>query len=170
MSEKQLAASRRNARKSTGPVTPAGKAASSQNAAKTGLYAKATVMKGEKADELQSLIDEYYNQHRPASPELRSIVDQLIQIEWDLRRISRASAQMGTTRSANPSPPTKTNTPWGKRPLNTTKPGPTSSGASIPSCATSPASSNSSASFAPTPSPYRRPPSQPRTRNPDRRR
>src|ERR1044072_561168 len=91
---KQIEANRRNSRKSTGPVTPAAKATSSQNAAKTGLYAKASVMKGEKPDDLQSLVDEYYDHHHPDTPELRSLGDQLVKTEWELRRLSRTSAQM----------------------------------------------------------------------------
>ena len=93
-SQKQIAANRRNSLKSTGPVSADGKSASSQNAVKTGLYAKSAVMKGEKADEYQALLDEYYTHHRPDSPELRSLVDQLVHIEWEMRRLARVSAQM----------------------------------------------------------------------------
>jgi hypothetical protein len=41
--KKKIAASRRNARKSTGPKTPAGKAASSMNALRHGLRARTIV-------------------------------------------------------------------------------------------------------------------------------
>jgi hypothetical protein len=93
-SQKQIDANRRNALKSTGPTTTEGKAASSLNAVKTGLYAKSAVIKDENPADLQALTDDYYNHHRPDTPELRSIVNQLIQIDWELRRISGISAQM----------------------------------------------------------------------------
>src|SRR5690349_13340048 len=47
ISEARLAANRANAQLSTGPATPAGKAASSQNSFKHGLYSKQIVIKGE---------------------------------------------------------------------------------------------------------------------------
>ena len=91
---KQLDANRRNAQKSTGPKTPAGKAASCMNALKTGIHAKSAIIKGEKAEDLQDLIEEYYSHHQPDTPELRAIVDDLIVCEWEIRRITHCGAQM----------------------------------------------------------------------------
>ncbi|MEO8596208.1 MAG: hypothetical protein ABI759_23010 [Candidatus Solibacter sp.] len=91
---KQFAANRRNSQKSTGPKTAAGKSASSMNAFKTGLHAKSAIIRGEKADDLQTLIDEYYAYHHPASPELRSILDDLIACEWQLRRLLVTEAEL----------------------------------------------------------------------------
>ena len=45
--EKQLRANRKNAKKSTGPNTPEGKARSSKNALKHGLLARDAVLPGE---------------------------------------------------------------------------------------------------------------------------
>ena len=66
MSEKQLEANRLNAQKSTGPRTPEGKAASSQNAVTHGLRARAVVLPGEDQQAfdllLRGLRDKYQSQ------------------------------------------------------------------------------------------------------------
>ncbi len=59
-SEKQIAANRANAKKSTGPNTEDGKSISCQNAVKTGLDAKSEVMRCESRPEYDLLIAEYY--------------------------------------------------------------------------------------------------------------
>ena len=88
---KQIEANRRNAKKSTGPVTPGGKAASSMNALKTGLHAKALVLPTEKAADLELLTAEYYDQFRPETAELRDLVDEYVTLVWQLRRLSLAA-------------------------------------------------------------------------------
>ena len=93
-SDKQIAANRRNSQKSTGPVTPAGKTASSMNALKTGLRAKSLLIPGESAADLQQLIDEYYSAYHPATPEIRGLIDDLIMSEWTLRRLDTAEASV----------------------------------------------------------------------------
>ncbi len=93
-SEKQIAANRRNSQKSTGPTSVAGKAASSMNAFKTGIHAKSSIIPCERARDLQELIDEYYSAHRPATPEARSLVDDLIRCEWTLRRLDTSEASL----------------------------------------------------------------------------
>ena len=92
-SKKQLEANRRNALKSTGPTSAAGKAASSMNALKTGLHAKSLVLPSEKAADLQQLIDDYYQPHAPRSPEARAYLDDFILCEWELRRLHVAATQ-----------------------------------------------------------------------------
>ena len=63
---RQIEANRRNAQKSTGPTSVAGKAVSSMNALKTGIHAKSLVLPTEKAADLDQLIDEYHQHHHPA--------------------------------------------------------------------------------------------------------
>src|ERR1035437_5419219 len=63
---RQIEANRRNSEKSTGPTSVTGKAASSMNALKTGIHAKSLVLPSEKVADLEQLIDEYYQHHRPA--------------------------------------------------------------------------------------------------------
>ena len=91
---RQIEANRRNAQKSTGPTSVTGKAASSMNALKTGIDAKSLALPYENLADLQQLIEDYYQQHRPASPDARGFVDDLIRCEWTLRRLDRAETQM----------------------------------------------------------------------------
>jgi len=91
---RQIEANRRNAQKSTGPTSVAGKAVSSMNALKTGIHAKSLVLPTEKLADLQQLIDEYYQSHHPASPEARLLLDDLIRCEWTLRRLGVAETQL----------------------------------------------------------------------------
>ena len=91
---RQIEANRRNAQKSTGPTSVTGKAASSMNALKTGIYAKSLVLPSEKLADLEQLIDEYYQSHNPTTPEARSLVDDLIYGEWLKRRLRAAETQI----------------------------------------------------------------------------
>ena len=93
-SEKQIAANRRNAQKSTGPSSVAGKAAASMNALKTGVHAKSVIIPCEKAADLQQLIEEYYAHYQPATPQARGLVDDLIRSEWTLRRLDTSEASL----------------------------------------------------------------------------
>jgi len=89
---KQIAANRANAQKSTGPKTPEGKAASRNNAFKTGIYAEIESTPYENAADLQALTAEFYAQFPPATPEQRTLVDIVIRSEWLLRRSARGEA------------------------------------------------------------------------------
>ena len=91
---RQIEANRRNAQKSTGPTSATGKAVSSMNALKTGIYAKSLVLPSEKLADLEQLIDEYYQSHNPTTPEARSLVDDLIYGEWLKRRLRAAETQI----------------------------------------------------------------------------
>ena len=92
--QKQIAANRRNAQKSTGPRSPEGKARSSQNALKSGIDAKAQVIRGESAANLQALTAEYFDRFRPSTPEQRMLVDTLVDCDWLLRRFRACEAQI----------------------------------------------------------------------------
>ena len=99
-SEKQIAANRRNAQKSTGPTSVVGKAASCMNALKTGIHAEAVIIPGETAADLQQLIDEYYTEYQPATPQTRGLVDDLIRAEWTLRRLDTSEASLWNYQTA----------------------------------------------------------------------
>ena len=90
--DKQIEANRRNAQHCTGPKSASGKATSSQNALKTGLHAKSDVIATESHEDYETLIAEYYVCHQPATPEQRSLVDDLIRSEWLGRRYMAATA------------------------------------------------------------------------------
>jgi hypothetical protein len=91
---RQIEANRRNAQKSTGPTSVTGKAASSMNALKTGIYAKSLVLPSERLADLENLIEEYYQRHHPTTPEARALVDDLIYGEWLKRRLRVAETQI----------------------------------------------------------------------------
>jgi len=91
---KQTAANRTNSQKSTGPGTTAGKAASSYNALKHGIFATTQIMFDEKAEDLAALAAEYHEHHHPADPEQRFLVDTLVNNEWRLRRLRRVEAEL----------------------------------------------------------------------------
>ena len=93
---RQIEANRRNAQKSTGPTSVTGKAVSSMNALKTGIYAQSLVLPSENLADLEHLIAEYYASHNPATPEARSLVDDLIYGEWIKRRLRAAETQIWT--------------------------------------------------------------------------
>jgi hypothetical protein len=92
--DQQIAANRLNSQKSTGPRTPEGKEASRMNALKTGIFAMNENIRGEGYLEYEALIEEFYAQFQPATPADRSLVDQLVSAEWNLRRCRRLEAQM----------------------------------------------------------------------------
>jgi hypothetical protein len=93
-SQRQIEANRLNAQKSTGPRTPEGKAASSQNALKSGLDAESQFVWGESREDFAALQREYTNRFRPRTPEERFQVDTLIRNEWILRRLFRAESHL----------------------------------------------------------------------------
>jgi hypothetical protein len=93
-SQKQLAANRLNAQKSTGPRSPQGKARSSMNALKTGIDAGTHIIQHESPSRLEALADEYYDRFHPTTPEQRMLVDTLVDSEWLLRRFRRVEAQL----------------------------------------------------------------------------
>jgi hypothetical protein len=84
--QKQIAASRENGRKSCGATTPEGKARIVQANLQSGIFAETQVLTWEHEGELQELKDEYYARHPPASPEARCLLDQIVLCEWHLRR------------------------------------------------------------------------------------
>ena len=94
VSQKQLEANRRNARRSTGPRTAKGKSVSSLNALRTGINAETEVLPDEDPAELAALAAEYEEFYKPSSPAERCCVATLISADWRLRRFRRIEAQL----------------------------------------------------------------------------
>jgi len=90
--EKQIAANRLNAQKSTGPITPEGRAAVRLNGVKHGLTAQTLVLKGESESDFTALLDSYEAEHQPATPTEEALVLQLAMATWRLRRLYHAEA------------------------------------------------------------------------------
>jgi chaperonin cofactor prefoldin len=90
MSLKQLAANRQNARNSTGPRTPAGRAVSKMNATKHGILSKQVLVRGsniqESRRELTALHQRFREQLQPVGPVEEMLVDKIVTAHWRLRR------------------------------------------------------------------------------------
>ncbi len=85
-SDKQVAANRANAQKSTGPVTEAGRAASRMNALKHGIHARMQFLPGEDQDLFQVLAADYRTSWNPIGGDEIALVDTLIRSDWHIRR------------------------------------------------------------------------------------
>ena len=83
---KQIAANRKNAKKSTGPRTPEGKVRSSMNALKHGLSTPYGLLPGESEEEYayhrEELLDELY----PDSTIEQYLADRIVYLSWTLKR------------------------------------------------------------------------------------
>jgi hypothetical protein len=90
--QKQRLANKRNAQQSTGPKTDEGKQRSSQNALKHGTYALESVIPGEDPADFDHLCTEFGERYLPDGPYERSLVRQMADAEWRMRRIMRLEA------------------------------------------------------------------------------
>jgi hypothetical protein len=93
----QIAANRANARKSTGPRTAEGKAASRFNALKHGLDAESLVIPGEDPAEFDALAAAYRDEFRPRTPSEHFHVDTMIRADWHKRRLQRQETDLYRT-------------------------------------------------------------------------
>ena len=93
-SPQQIAANRRNAQKSTGPRTAAGKSVSCMNALRSGIHAESLVIRGEDPGDLAQLTAEYHAEFHPVTPRERDLVDALVRNEWIARRMGIVEAEL----------------------------------------------------------------------------
>src|SRR5260370_18378538 len=91
-SEAQVAANRRNAGRSTGPRTEAGKAAVSRNALRHGLTAEQVVLFDEEAEDLARFHDDMRRALDPADEVEEELVERIVLCAWRLRRVVRIEA------------------------------------------------------------------------------
>ena len=91
-SRKQIAANRRNARKSTGPRTHRGKAAARLNSLKHGLSARIIVLPHEDPRAYERQRDELFERLGPAGALECELVERLAQLLWRLARAPIAEA------------------------------------------------------------------------------
>ena len=87
--DRQLQANRENAKKSTGPRTPEGKARSSRNALRHGLLAQDSVIPGEDPAEFDRHLILFENTYVPKNYIEREIVRQIADAAWRMQRLSR---------------------------------------------------------------------------------
>jgi hypothetical protein len=101
----QITASRANGALSHGPATSEGKAISSRNALKTGMYAEALIIPGEDPADFERLAAEYHDNYQPADPAEEGLLNQAIRAEWMQRRFIRIEAAVINYRmSTHPNP------------------------------------------------------------------
>ncbi len=87
--QKQISASRENAKKSTGPRTTEGKTNSSKNALKHGLMAQDAVIPGEDPAAFDRHLSNVENTYLPRNYVEQQIVHQIADTMWRIKRLSR---------------------------------------------------------------------------------
>ncbi len=90
----RAAVNRANAQKSTGPKTDQGRAISSQNSFKHGLYSKAILIPGEDPALFEALRAELVAEHRPAGLTEELLVNEIAQHYWRMQRYRSLEAQV----------------------------------------------------------------------------
>jgi hypothetical protein len=100
-SQKQIAANRRNASKSTGPRTVGGKTISRGNAVKHGILSSAVVAEGEDASAFDVLHSGLRDQFQPVTALEEQLVEKLAMAFWRNRRLAIAEKVIIDARRAN---------------------------------------------------------------------
>src|SRR4028119_1291503 len=88
-SQKQIEANRRNAQRSTGPVTELGKGVAKFNALKHGMTASTTVLPYEDATSYAELRESFVDTYKPANAVEAALVETVANSYWRLLRIRR---------------------------------------------------------------------------------
>jgi len=94
VSEKQQQANRQNARHSTGPKTPEGKAAIRFNALTYGLRTRATILPDENAADYSRLWDELEAQWQPQNRTERCYLETMVTSQWLLARVAESEKKV----------------------------------------------------------------------------
>ena len=97
-SQRQLEANRMNAKRSSGPKTPSGKARSSMNAREHGLTGKSIVLGDEDPKEFDAFRAALEEDFRPGTTMERELVDRLAGLLWRLRRVPAIEATIVKSR------------------------------------------------------------------------
>src|SRR5581483_3056102 len=91
-SEKQIAANRANAAKSTGPRTPEGKARTSQNRARHSTLAGCTVLRAEDRESFADFVSGFHAEYQPATATELALVDTMATARWRFLRMTNIHA------------------------------------------------------------------------------
>jgi len=105
----QINAAIANAQHSTGPRTPEGKAASSRNSLKLGLFAQAEILPGEDPDALAHLAREFQQTYQPEGADETMLLNDLVRALWLERRYARIETEVINIRYAALSPEDRAN-------------------------------------------------------------
>ena len=90
----QLAANLRNAKRSTGPRTPKGKALAARNSVRHGLLSQGVILKGEDQQLFQDRADSLRADLKPFGGLQESLVAELIKCEWQRHRAGQMEASL----------------------------------------------------------------------------
>ena len=100
-SDRQITANRENARHSTGPKTPEGKAKAARNHSLHGLRSSDIVIPGEDPRESAALLAALQADVQPANPLEHALVRQLASAYWRVHRVLRAETALLSGAAAN---------------------------------------------------------------------
>jgi hypothetical protein len=92
--EKQIAANRANASKSSGPKSAIGKAKVSRNSTRHHLLAKSFLLKSECSARFKAFVESFYAEYNPITPTETALVDTMATARWRLIRMSNLEASI----------------------------------------------------------------------------
>lgn len=102
-SRKQFEANQRNAKRSTGPRTPDGRAITSRNSLRHGLTADKIMLPDEAADDLENYRSALLDGYAPVGEIETGLVEQIVVYGWRLRRAPRFECTLlGVSDGENP--------------------------------------------------------------------
>jgi len=89
----QIVANRRNAQKSTGPKTPRGRTAVSNNALTNGFFARQAVISSEDQAEFDLYRRQFLDELAPETPMESMLAERIVNLSWRLIRVGRIQNQ-----------------------------------------------------------------------------
>lgn len=92
--EKQIAANQKNAQKSTGPSSAAGKTASSRNALKHGVLSQRAIADHEDRKAYEALLGQLIEEYAPKTALECTLVERLSLLIWREKRLAEAEAEL----------------------------------------------------------------------------
>jgi hypothetical protein len=98
----QFTANRQNAQHSTGPRTPEGRARSSRNAVRLGLFSTNNCVQPHETEEYETLVIALWNDMRPQSPLQELFATEVARATWRLRRCAEVEATLAEKTTGDP--------------------------------------------------------------------
>ena len=92
MKDLKASASRQNGERSAGPITPEGKARSSLNAMKTGIFSQRRFIDGEDPAEFRRLCEQLASELKADGALEYYFIDEIAMVMWRKRRLNQAEA------------------------------------------------------------------------------
>jgi hypothetical protein len=102
ISEKKLQANRANAKRSTGPRTPAGKAAVRGNALKHGVRSSAVILPSESIEVFNEVLLRIKKAREPKTTEEERLLEEIAGLWWRLRRLGQLEGNSLSSGASDP--------------------------------------------------------------------